>query len=322
MRHVSFPNRRSPCRSRKPRLERSPHRLPSSRPAPRSPARRCSTCRCSDSVPLHLRARHRLTSARSAHPLRGRADQDLAHSRCHRHRPPTGAQQRRTGASRLPPATSPQPVAPGRCRGRRDPTTDGTATGAGHVPRRCRTRQRIGRERPPHGRSGIHVQAVRAARGRSMSADNQRLAGRRRRHKAAGGTRRGHGAQRGRRAGRHRCDRRAFAALGIDAPRATREPGLQPRCRFRTRSATTPTTIVWRVVHRVVVVTDPPVVAAARRVAGTAPWQPSYAVAVVRVGPRPSRPGAGSRCRARHAPPAPAPAPAPPTPACSGTKCP
>ena len=211
MRHVSFPNRRSPCRSRKPRLVRSPHRLPSSRPAPRSPARRCSTCRCSDSVPLLLRARHRLTSARSRTRSRSRRSRssELALS-------PTSSTDRRPAAPhrclRLPPATSRNPSHP-RCRrsprppdrrhrNRRWPRT----TTAQNATADRESGPALGHPRPcrPGARGVINERRQPRARGPAAAPQGCRI------------TRRGHRPQRGRRAGRHRCNRCAFAALDID----------------------------------------------------------------------------------------------------------
>ena len=85
--------------------------------------------------------------------------------------------------------------------------------------------------------------------------------------------------------------------------------------------ATTPTTIVWRVVHRVIVVQDPPVqYASSSRAASPRSYTPSYSRTVSGPAPAPS-PGPAP-APAVVAAPAPPPAPAPAPPACSGSKCP
>ena len=88
----------------------------------------------------------------------------------------------------------------------------------------------------------------------------------------------------------------------------------------------TPTTIVWRVVHRTIVVTDPPVVTSSSGGATSSgqPASPTYspANAVSAAPPTPAPVVAASPAPAPVVAPAPAPAPAPAVPACSGSKCP
>jgi DNA polymerase-3 subunit gamma/tau len=94
-------------------------------------------------------------------------------------------------------------------------------------------------------------------------------------------------------------------------------------------AATTPTTIVWRIVHRTVVVVDPPLqTVSSYRGSGGSSYvsrsSGSYAApvqAAPAAGPAPAPPPAPVAGPApAPSPPPPAPAPAPP--ACSGSKCP
>jgi hypothetical protein len=104
-----------------------------------------------------------------------------------------------------------------------------------------------------------------------------------------------------------------------------------PVRRVPSRPSTPPTTIVWRVVHRTVYVTDPPAVAA--RAAGSSSWHQSYSATAQSYSPAApsyssgaapvSSPAPAPAPAAAGAAPAPTPAPAAaPLPACSGSKCP
>jgi hypothetical protein len=128
----------------------------------------------------------------------------------------------------------------------------------------------------------------------------------------------------------------AIAAHSVPsaATRRVASPATTPSRHAATRPTAAPTTIVWRVVHRVVVVTDPPVAGrSARSAPGT--WQPSYSSTPTYASSGRLAPSIVATPAATTAAPAPAqvapapapaaipqPAPAPAAPTCSGSKCP
>lgn len=146
-------------------------------------------------------------------------------------------------------------------------------------------------------------------------------ANRRRRHKAAGGRVAATGAGAGALLAivggiaAHSSPATTTAAPKANLPTVPARPGVPHPA---PRIFATPTTILWRVVHRVVVVTDPPVGRATGSNGGGSAHPNVYSTV-----PNPAPAGTG-------APPAPAPPPSPPppvpapapVPACSGTKCP
>jgi len=141
----------------------------------------------------------------------------------------------------------------------------------------------------------------------------------RRRHKAAGGRI----AVTGLSAGAVLGIVGALGAHAVPSTSQTRRVALvaAPPPHVRAPRPSPPTTIVWRVVHRVVYVTDPPATTT-RTGGGAAPAHtyratPSYAAAA------PLSPAAVPPVASPTPAPAPAPAPRPaPMPVCSGTKCP
>jgi hypothetical protein len=148
---------------------------------------------------------------------------------------------------------------------------------------------------------------------------------RRRRHKAAGGRVAASGLGAGALLG-------IVGALGAHAPSTAAATKLastplarRPIAGVASRSApvTTPTTIVWRVVHRVVVVTDPPVAENVSSSGGGAHSTSVYVPAPMMTASAPVAPGPAAPPPVASAPPPPpAPAPAPAPPACHGSKCP
>lgn len=151
---------------------------------------------------------------------------------------------------------------------------------------------------------------------------------RRRRHKAAGARVAASGLGAGALLG-------IVGALGAHAsPAATTKAATAPRAmpaaprampaaiaRRRVELTTTPTTIVWRTVHRVIVVTDPPESRVSSSGGGLQrSYAPAHAPSAAAVG----RPAPPPPVAARQPTPAPAPqaAPAPAPPSCSGSKCP
>ena len=110
---------------------------------------------------------------------------------------------------------------------------------------------------------------------RSVPVEDQQVPSRRRRHKAAGAR----VAVTGMSVGALLGVVGAIGASSMPSASKTRRvasPATTPR-RVPARAATTPTTIVWRVVHRVVVVTDPPVAAVTTR------WRDELVASVVLV---------------------------------------
>jgi hypothetical protein len=160
----------------------------------------------------------------------------------------------------------------------------------------------------------------------------QKAAKRRRRRKAAGGRIAVTGVSAGALLGI--VGAIAAHSLPSAATRRVASTATTPSRHVSTQPTATPTTIVWRVVHRVVVVTDPPVAGpSARSARGT--WQPSYSstptytssgrlapsIVATPAGTTPA-PAPAQLAPAPAPAPTPPPAPAPATPTCSGSKCP
>ena len=162
-----------------------------------------------------------------------------------------------------------------------------------------------------------------------MSAETPKggqLSKRRRRHKAAGGRVAASGLGAGALLG-------IVGALGAHAAttagttKAASVPRSMPAAvALRRVPTTTPTTIVWRTIHRVIVVTDPPLASGAPSSGGSSAR--TYAPAYTQNAPTVSSPAPAPAAPPPVAAPAPAPAPAPQPapapapPACSGSKCP
>jgi hypothetical protein len=184
---------------------------------------------------------------------------------------------------------------------------------------------------PAVARQGLSRQAdaVRATRAEASPGDassSGQLSKRKRRHKAAGGRIAASGLGAGAlfgiigALGAHASPSR-HATLAVSSPRATPAAAVQ-----RPVPTTTPTTILWRIVHRVVVVTDPPLtLSSSTNVSARRAYAPSYSPSIARTdnNASPAPPPLASPAPIAAPLPAaatPAPAPAPPT--CSGTKCP
>jgi hypothetical protein len=171
------------------------------------------------------------------------------------------------------------------------------------------------------GSDRIPAGARRAAEGLVAGSDDAQFTRRRRRHRAAGGRVIATGISAGALFG-------VVGAIGAHSlpstSRARRVTSAATASARRTspRPAATPTTIVWRVVHRIVVVTDPPLAGASSHRAVSS-WHPSYA-------PSPTYTPAAAASAVPTAPipapvvaaPPPAPAPVPAAPTCSVSKCP
>ena len=270
MRHVSSASRRSPCRSPRPRPERSPHRSPSSPPAEPSPARRSSTCPCSASVPRRRRRQRSRSrpSASRAHRkvapigvVRTRFVDEIVHRPAPHVATAVAARGHRRDAGDT---VAPRRRRLGRARQRTAaraadaPTADAVATTTtATMSRRARRRRRRARRRARRRRLG-------ARPGRPMSDPTRRI-------RAAWPVSRRRAATRSRRRRRTRprggrvaaTGRRARARCSASSARSARTrrpaPTTASAAAADDRSAdhggtafvtTTPTTIVWRVVHR------------------------------------------------------------------------